>query len=59
MEDKLPNRFSETWKNNIITYQDFEKVDIRVGKIINVEDFPNGGKMFLISHFNRDREGSY
>jgi len=24
-----------------ITYEDFEKVDIRVGKVIEVEDFPN------------------
>lgn len=24
----------------MITYDDFEKVDIRVGKVIEVEDFP-------------------
>ncbi len=28
----------------IITYQDFEKVDIRVGKIFQVEDFPQARK---------------
>ncbi len=27
-----------------ITYEDFEKVDIRVGQIINVEDFPQAKK---------------
>lgn len=27
-----------------ISYQDFEKVDIRVGKIIEVEDFPEAKK---------------
>jgi tRNA-binding protein len=27
-----------------IAYSDFEKVDIRVGKIINVEDFPEAKK---------------
>lgn len=27
-----------------ITYQDFEKVDIRVGKIIEVQDFPEARK---------------
>jgi tRNA-binding protein len=28
----------------MITYQDFEKVDIRVGKIIEVADFPEARK---------------
>lgn len=28
----------------MITYSDFEKVDIRVGKIIRVEDFPQARK---------------
>ncbi len=28
----------------MITYNDFEKVDIRVGKIVKVEDFPQARK---------------
>ncbi|HLH64048.1 MAG TPA: tRNA-binding protein [Ktedonobacteraceae bacterium] len=28
----------------MITYSDFEKVDIRVGKIVQVEDFPQARK---------------
>ena len=28
----------------MITYQDFEKIDIRVGEIIKVEDFPEAKK---------------
>jgi tRNA-binding protein len=28
----------------MITYEDFEKVDIRVGKIIDVQDFPEAHK---------------
>ena len=28
----------------MITYSDFEKVDIRVGKIVEVEDFPQARK---------------
>jgi tRNA-binding protein len=28
----------------MITYEDFEKVDIRVGKIISVEDYPQAQK---------------
>jgi tRNA-binding protein len=28
----------------MITYSDFEKVDIRVGKIISIEDFPRARK---------------
>lgn len=27
-----------------ITYQDFEKVDIRLGKIVDVQDFPEARK---------------
>lgn len=28
----------------MITYPDFEKVDIRVGRVLNVEDFPQARK---------------
>lgn len=28
----------------MITYQDFEKVDIKVGKVVKVEDFPEARK---------------
>ena len=28
----------------MITYEDFEKVDIRLGKIIEVKDFPEARK---------------
>jgi len=31
-------------KRYMITYQDFENVDIRVGEIVNVEDFPEARK---------------
>lgn len=30
--------------NNMITYDDFEKVDMRVGEIVKVEDFPEARK---------------
>lgn len=30
--------------NNMITYEDFKKVDMRVGKIISVDDFPEAKK---------------
>ncbi|MCT4629124.1 tRNA-binding protein [Winogradskyella sp.] len=30
--------------NNIITFEDFTKVDLRVGTIIEVNDFPNARK---------------
>ena len=30
--------------NRMITYEDFEKVDIRLGKIIEVKDFPEAKK---------------
>ncbi|MCB0398715.1 MAG: tRNA-binding protein [Winogradskyella sp.] len=31
-------------KDNIITFEDFTKVDLRVGTIIEVSDFPNAKK---------------
>ena len=31
-------------KKSMITYEDFEKVDIRLGKIIEVNDFPEARK---------------
>ena len=33
-----------TTQNEKIEYGDFEKVDIRVGRIVNVEDFPEARK---------------
>src|SRR5215472_5623631 len=32
------------WSTTMISYSDFEKVDIRVGKIVEVEDFPQARK---------------
>ena len=32
----------------MITYQDFEKVDVRVGRILKVEDFPQARKPAFI-----------
>jgi tRNA-binding protein len=35
---------SQPAKHNTITFEDFEKVDIRLGKIIDVQDFPKAKK---------------
>jgi tRNA-binding protein len=44
----LPNILASGYtilgRRKLITYNDFEKVDIRVGKIIQVEDFPKARK---------------
>jgi len=31
-------------KKELITYEDFEKVDVRVGEIVDVQDFPEARK---------------
>ena len=32
----------------IIPYSEWEKIDLRVGKIISVEDHPNADKLYLV-----------
>src|SRR3989338_8173196 len=34
--------------DNKISYQDFAKLDLRIGKILNVEEHPNADKLYIL-----------
>ena len=34
---------------NVVDFQDFKKLDIRVAKVIKVEDHPNADKLYLVT----------
>ena len=34
---------------DIITFEEFKKVDLRIGKILEVEDHPNADKLYILT----------
>ena len=44
MPPSLTNYFLTRYNTEMIDYADFSKIDIRVGKIVEVEDFPEARK---------------
>ncbi len=41
---------------DIVSYADFEKLDLRIGKILSVSDHPNANKLYVLEvDLNEDK----
>lgn len=39
---------NEKTQNQIVTFEEFQKMDIRVGKVLSVENHPNADKLYVL-----------
>ena len=54
--DKKEEDSDETMGEGLVSFEDFQEMDLRVGKVLKVEDHPNADKLYIVKLDVGDRE---